>query len=29
VEDEGKTAKTLANQLTPTVIDPNAFYSGI
>ena len=24
-EDEGKTAKTLANQLTPTVIDPNAF----
>jgi len=25
VEDEGKTAKTLANQLTPTVIDPNAF----
>jgi formate dehydrogenase major subunit len=25
VEDEDKTAKTLANQLTPTVIDPNAF----
>jgi formate dehydrogenase major subunit len=25
VEDEGKTAMTLANQLTPTVIDPNAF----
>jgi formate dehydrogenase major subunit len=25
VEDEGRTAKTLANQLTPTVIDPNAF----
>ncbi len=24
-EDEGKTAKTLVNQLTPTVIDPNAF----
>ncbi len=24
-EDEGKTAKTLANELTPTVIDPNAF----
>jgi formate dehydrogenase major subunit len=24
-EDEGKTAKTLANQLTPTIIDPNAF----
>jgi formate dehydrogenase major subunit len=24
-EDEGRTAKTLANQLTPTVIDPNAF----
>ena len=24
-EDEGKTAKTLANQLTPTVVDPNAF----
>jgi len=24
-EDEGKTDKTLANQLTPTVIDPNAF----
>jgi len=24
-EDEGKTAKTLTNQLTPTVIDPNAF----
>jgi formate dehydrogenase major subunit len=24
-EDEGKTAKTLANQLTPTAIDPNAF----
>jgi formate dehydrogenase major subunit len=24
-EDEGKTSKTLANQLTPTVIDPNAF----
>ncbi len=24
-EDEGKTAKTLANQLTPTVIDPNAY----
>jgi len=24
-EDEGKTARTLANQLTPTVIDPNAF----
>ncbi|PYY05253.1 MAG: formate dehydrogenase-N subunit alpha [Acidobacteria bacterium] len=24
-EDEDKTAKTLANQLTPTVIDPNAF----
>ena len=24
-EDEGKTAKTLTNELTPTVIDPNAF----
>ena len=24
-EDEGKTDRTLANQLTPTVIDPNAF----
>ena len=24
-EDEGKTAKTLTNQLTPTVIDPNAY----
>jgi len=24
-EDEGKTGKTLTNQLTPTVIDPNAF----
>ena len=24
-EDADKTAKTLANQLTPTVIDPNAF----
>ncbi len=24
-EDEGKTAKTLANLLSPTVIDPNAF----
>jgi formate dehydrogenase major subunit len=24
-EDEGRTAKTLTNQLTPTVIDPNAF----
>jgi formate dehydrogenase major subunit len=24
-EDEGRTDKTLANQLTPTVIDPNAF----
>ena len=24
-EDEGKTAKTLVNQLTPTVIDPNAY----
>ena len=24
-EDEGKTAKTLTNQLTPTVTDPNAF----
>jgi formate dehydrogenase major subunit len=24
-EDEDKTAKTLANQLTPTVIDPNAY----
>ena len=24
-EDEGKTAKNLTNQLTPTVIDPNAF----
>jgi formate dehydrogenase major subunit len=24
-EDEGRTAKTLANQLTPTVTDPNAF----
>src|SRR5215469_4778593 len=24
-EDEGRTARTLANQLTPTVIDPNAF----
>jgi formate dehydrogenase major subunit len=24
-EDEGKTAKTLANNLSPTVIDPNAF----
>jgi formate dehydrogenase major subunit len=25
VEDEDRTAKTLTNQLTPTVIDPNAF----
>jgi formate dehydrogenase major subunit len=25
VEDEDRTAKTLANQLTPTIIDPNAF----
>jgi formate dehydrogenase major subunit len=24
-EDEGKTAKTLANLLSPTVIDPNAY----
>jgi formate dehydrogenase major subunit len=24
-EDEGKTAKTLANNLSPTVIDPNAY----
>jgi formate dehydrogenase major subunit len=24
-EDEGETAKTLANSVTPTVIDPNAF----
>jgi formate dehydrogenase major subunit len=24
-EDEGKTAKSLANDITPTVIDPNAF----
>jgi len=24
-EDDGKTAKTLTNQLTPTVIDPNAY----
>ena len=24
-EDKGKTAKTLTNQLTPTIIDPNAF----
>ncbi|HEV8047455.1 MAG TPA: formate dehydrogenase-N subunit alpha [Terriglobales bacterium] len=24
-EDEGKTAKTLTNQLTPTVVDPNAY----
>jgi formate dehydrogenase major subunit len=24
-EDEGKTSKTLTNQLTPTAIDPNAF----
>jgi len=24
-EDEGKTAKTPANYLTPTVIDPNAY----
>jgi len=24
-EDEGKTAKTLTNQLTPTVTDPNAY----
>jgi len=24
-EDEGKTAKTLTNQLTPTTIDPNAY----
>ncbi len=24
-EDEGKTALTLANLLSPTVIDPNAF----
>jgi formate dehydrogenase major subunit len=24
-EDEGKTAKTLANSLTPTVFDPNAY----
>ena len=24
-EDEGRTAKTLANQLTPTVVDPNAY----
>jgi formate dehydrogenase major subunit len=24
-EDEGRTAKTLANQLSPAVIDPNAF----
>ena len=25
VEDEGKDARTLANNLTPTVIDPNAY----
>jgi len=25
VEDEGKTAKTLTNSLTPTVVDPNAY----
>jgi formate dehydrogenase major subunit len=24
-EDEGKTAKTLANALSPTVYDPNAY----
>ena len=24
-EDEGKTAKTLTNLLSPTVIDPNAY----
>ncbi len=24
-EDEGKTAKTLTNQLSPTVVDPNAY----
>ena len=24
-EDEGKTARTLTNALSPTVIDPNAF----
>ena len=24
-EDEGKTAKTMANLLSPTVIDPNAW----
>ena len=24
-EDEGKTAKTLANLVTPTVVDPNAY----
>jgi formate dehydrogenase major subunit len=24
-EDEGKTARTLTNQLSPTVIDPNAY----
>jgi len=25
VEDEGKNARTLANRLTPTVFDPNAY----
>jgi len=24
-EDEGKTALTLTNQLSPTVVDPNAY----
>jgi formate dehydrogenase major subunit len=24
-EDEGRTARTVANLLTPTVVDPNAF----
>jgi formate dehydrogenase major subunit len=24
-EDEGKTAKTLVNSVTPTVVDPNAY----
>ena len=28
-EDEGSTAKTLANQLSPAVIDPNALHTGI
>jgi len=25
MEDEGKTAKTVANLLSPTVVDPNAW----